>query len=263
MHLDVVDLKAFYYRTQLGRVAQRAVREKIGQFWPSVRNETLAGFGFAVPVLRPFLGQARRVICLMPGQQGVLPWPEGQANISVLCGETTWPLPTGFVDRLVVMHGLETSDCVGELLDEMWRVLAPGGRALFIVPNRSGLWSRRDVTPFGFGRPYSLKQLETQLQAHRFLPERHMAALFSPPSARRFWLKAAPVWERMGQAISTHLAGGVLLVEASKQVYAPSERGTPVSVRRPLRVLEGIGGPSPEPVSSHRGTNRLPGRRIR
>ena len=39
-------------------------------------------------------------------------------------------------------------------------MLAPGGRVVFIVPNRSGLWARRDVTPFGYGRPYSLGQLE-------------------------------------------------------------------------------------------------------
>ena len=29
MHLDVVDLRNFYYRTQLGRVAQRAIRDKV------------------------------------------------------------------------------------------------------------------------------------------------------------------------------------------------------------------------------------------
>ena len=29
------------------------------------------------------------------------------------------------------------------------------------MPNRSGLWARRDVTPFGFGRPYSFGQLES------------------------------------------------------------------------------------------------------
>ena len=63
---------------------------------------------------------------------------------------------------------------------------APGGRALFIVPNRGGLWARRDATPFGFGRPYTLSQLEAQLRAHDFLPERDVAALFQPPTSKRF-----------------------------------------------------------------------------
>lgn len=249
MHLDVVDLKAFYYRTALGRVAQRAIRGQVREFWPSTRGETIAGFGFAVPVLRPFLAQSRRVMAFLPAQQGVMPWPDGEPNICVLCEENNWPIQAGFIDRLVVLHGLETSDRPGPLLDEIWRVLAPGGRVLFIVPNRSGLWARRDATPFGYGRPFSLGQLEAQLQQHRFVPERHRAALFSPPSQKRFWLKMSGLWESAGRAIGTQLAGGVLLVEASKQIYAPTSGGSPEAARRPLRVLAGIGAPSPEPAS--------------
>ena len=253
MHLDVVDLKAFYYRTPLGRAAQKAIRDKVVAIWPRASGETVAGFGFAAPMLRPFLGDARRVISLMPGPQGVMPWPEGGDNFSVLCEETQWPVPTGFIDKLVVLHGLETSEQPSQLLDEIWRVLAPGGRVLIIVPNRSGLWARRDATPFGFGRPYSLKQLETQLQRHRFLAERHLAALFAPPSQKRFWLRAAPVWEKFGQKISGHLASGVFMIEASKQNYAPSQRGTAVRARSPLRVLGGIARPAPEPASRQEG----------
>jgi SAM-dependent methyltransferase len=153
MHLDVVELRNFYYRTQLGRVAQRAIRDTVAKTWPDARGQTVVGFGFAVPVLLPYLAEARRIVGLMPGQQGVMPWPAGMENVSVLCEETHWPISTGFVDRLVVMHGLETSGHPAALLDECSRVLGPGGRALFVVPNRSGLWARADGTPFGFGRP--------------------------------------------------------------------------------------------------------------
>ncbi len=108
----------------------------------------------------------------MPGPQGVMPWPPGGPNVSVLCEETLWPIETGQVDKLVVLHGLDTTERTAALLEEAWRVLGPGGRALFIVPNRAGLWSRRDRTPFGFGRPYSLGQLETALRGQGFFPER-------------------------------------------------------------------------------------------
>ncbi|MGB3146305.1 MAG: methyltransferase domain-containing protein, partial [Paracoccaceae bacterium] len=155
MHLDVLDLRNFYYRTPLGRVAQKAVRDKVCSLWPEAKSLTVAGYGFAVPMLRPYLAEARRVIALMPAPQGVMPWPAGLPNVSVLSEETRWPIETGMIDRLLVMHGLETSDHPAQLLDECWRVLGPGGRALFIVPNRSGLWARADATPFGYGRPYS------------------------------------------------------------------------------------------------------------
>jgi SAM-dependent methyltransferase len=243
MHLDVLDLRNFYYRTNLGRAAQRAIREQMLAIWPPAAGETVAGFGFAVPLLRPYLAEARRVVALMPGPQGVMPWPAGQPNVSVLCEETLWPLQSGEVDKLVVLHGLETSENPSRLLEECWRVLAPGGHVLFIVPNRGGLWARRDRTPFGFGRPYTLTQLETQLQRHAFLPERHRAALYQPPSDRRFWLRSGEMWEKLGRKVSSSYAGGVLLVEATKRVWARPP-GEPERVRRPLRVLDGLPQPA-------------------
>lgn len=249
MHLDVLNIKSFYYRTKLGRAAQAAIRGRLLALWPEAKGQTVVGYGFAVPLLRPYLREARRVVALMPGQQGVMAWPEAGSNVSVLCEETQWPLPTGIADKLVVMHGLETCENPGELLEECWRILGPGGRVVFIVPNRSGLWARRDRTPFGFGRPYSLGQLETQLLRHRFEPERHQSALFTPPSGRRFWLRMAPMLEGLGLRLPTYLAGGVLIVEASKQLHMPRRSGLKESVRTPLEVLGGIAGARPKPAA--------------
>lgn len=248
MHLDVVDLRNFYYRTGLGRAAQRAIRDQVLALWPEAAGQTVVGYGFAVPLLRPYLADARRVIGLMPGPQGVMPWPLGLPNVSVLCEETLWPLETGHVDRLILMHGLETSENPSAVLDECWRVLGPGGRALIIVPNRAGLWSRRDATPFGFGRPYSLTQLETQIKRHSFLPERHRAALFQPPSHKRFWLKTGRLWENSGRRISMYFAGGVIMLEMSKRVHAPTSPGLKDVVRKPLQVLDGIKKPEPKVI---------------
>jgi hypothetical protein len=247
MHLDVLDLRNFYYRTQLGRVAQRAIRDQVVKHWPPAPGETVLGFGFAVPLLRPYLAEARRVIGLMPGPQGVMPWPAGMANVSVLCEDTAWPVATGLVDRLILMHGLDTSEQPSAILDEAHRVLAPAGRAMVIVPNRIGLWSRSDATPFGFGRPYTVAQLEAQLKLHGFTPERSQSVLFAPPSSTRFWLRTADFWESFGRKMPW-LAGGVLIVEATKQVYAPSRGGLRAVVKKPLRVLEGVGKGAPEPA---------------
>ena len=60
MHLDVVDLRSFYYRTQLGRVAQRAIRDQLVAVFPPTPGQTVVGFGFAVPLLRPYLQDAAR-----------------------------------------------------------------------------------------------------------------------------------------------------------------------------------------------------------
>ncbi|SIS90038.1 methyltransferase domain-containing protein [Phaeovulum vinaykumarii] len=252
MHLDVLDLRDFYYRTQLGRAAQKAVRNRVLSLWPADADvlgaSTVVGFGFAVPLLRPYLGVARRVIGLMPGQQGVMPWPAGQPNVSVLCEETRWPLETGMADRVVVMHGLETSDQPTALLNEAARVLGPGGRALLIVPNRAGLWAPREGTPFGCGRPYTLGQLDAQARAAGFVPERHSGALYIPPSGRRFWLRSSAMWEDLGARISGLLVAGVVILEVSKQVQMQRPSGLGAAVRRPLKILEGVGQGVPRPT---------------
>ncbi|WP_372884079.1 class I SAM-dependent methyltransferase [Shimia sp.] len=245
MYLDVQDLRNFYYRSALGRAAQKAVRDETLDLWPEAKGQSVVGYGFAVPLLRPYLAEARRVIGLMPAPQGVMPWPAGMANVAALCEETLWPIETGRVDRLVMMHGLENCDRPGDLLTEANRVLGPGGRALFIVPHRAGLWSRSDKTPFGFGRPYSTSQLEAQLRQHGFMPERHRTTLFQPPSHRRFWRRTGPLWESVGKTVSPVMAGGVLMVEASKRVHAPSGPGLREAVRKPLGVLAPKPGTAP------------------
>ena len=51
-------------------------------------------------------------------------------------------------DRILLVHMLEWSEKPLDLLHELWRVLAPNGRLLLVVPNRRGLWARVDIKPF-------------------------------------------------------------------------------------------------------------------
>lgn len=253
MHLDVQDLRNFYYRGPLGRAAQKVMRDALAMWWPQATGETLVGYGFAVPLLRPYLDQARRVLALMPGPQGVMSWPQGMANISVLVEPAMWPLGTGMVDKLVVLHGLECTDHPGALLDECWRVLGPGGRAVFILPNRAGLWSQSDKTPFGFGQPYTTGQLEVALLRHGFSIERSLSTLYQPPSVRPIWRKLAPLMEGAGAHLPVLKAGGVVMVEVSKQVFAP-RGGVTVTRRARLPRLAGVAQPVVrDPVTKRQG----------
>jgi SAM-dependent methyltransferase len=250
MHLDVHLLRDFYYRSELGRAAQKGVRDQVVELWGEARGLTVAGYGFAVPLLRPFLDHATRVIGLMPGPQGVMHWPVDGANHSVLVDEARWPLANDSVDRLVMLHGLETSDRPAALLDEAHRVLAPQGRALIIVPSRAGFWARRDATPFGFGRPYSRRQIERLLTECGFEPSGHTSALFFPPFEHHFWLRSARSIERLGHRYALERLGGVLLVEAIRRDTAPTRPGLRAPARRPLAVLEGVPQGSAQPAWS-------------
>jgi SAM-dependent methyltransferase len=265
MHLDVTELRDFHYRSALGRAARRVLRDEVLRLWPEAKGQTVAGFGFAVPLLRPYLADARRVMALMPGPQGVMPWPHGQANVALLCEETLWPLSTGFVDKLIVMHGLEVSEQPAALLEECWRVLGPGGRAIFVVPNRAGIWSRTDATPFGFGRPYTMGQLETVLRRHRFVIERGISTLYQPPSVQKLWRKVGSVMESAGRHLPLLAAGGILVVEVAKQVAQPTrgatvaERRRPIPVGLPMPATRGAAQPRVQ-VASARGSWSVSGR---
>ncbi len=247
MHLDVQDLRNFYYRQKLGRSVQRVIRQEVLRLWPDVSGQTVAGFGFAIPLLRPFLSKSRRVIALMPGPQGVMAWPSPQDNVSVLCGEASWPIDTGHIDRLIVLHGLETSDDQNAVLSEAFRVLGPGGKAIFIVPNRVGLWSRSDTTPMGYGRPYTSGQLETQLKIQRFLPEKSLTALYQPPSFKRRWQRLGGVFERFGRRVP-FLAGGMLILEASKRVHPTKGSKISNAAKKSMVVLGGLAGGKTKPA---------------
>ncbi|MBK4217751.1 methyltransferase domain-containing protein [Paracoccus caeni] len=265
MHHDIEDLRRFYYQRSLGRVVQRILRDRLVERWPAAATNgmNVAGFGFAAPMLRPYLATARRVTALMPGPQGVMAWPAGMANHSVLCDETAWPIETGSIDRLVLLHGLETSDHPAALLAEAWRVLGPGGRMIVMAPNRAGLWAASDRTPFGLGRSYTVGQLDTQMRRAGFQREWYAPAVYIPPSDRRFWLGSAQMWERTGKKISRMLIAGVVMIELTKQSRTPAGRGVKVQVPNPLDILDGVGIPRPgrAPVAQSGVVDREPGER--
>ena len=110
------------------------------------------------------------------------------------------------------------SDDPEGLLREVWRVLAPSGRVMAVIPNRRGVWTRTDTTPFGHGRPYSRSQITQLLRQTWFTPAAWGEALFLPPVGKGWFLRSAMAWERVGAALSLPFAG-VHIVEATKQVY--------------------------------------------
>ena len=217
MHSDVVDLRDFY-ASRLGQVSRHLIRRRVRALWPNVAGETVLGLGYAIPYLRQFRDEAERVIAFMPAAQGVLKWPTARPALATLIDEFSMPLPDAAVDRILLVHALEMSDDPERLLREVWRVLAPSGRLIAVIPNRRGVWTRTDATPFGHGRPYSRAQITQLLRQTWFTPAAWDEALFMPPVGNGWFLRSAMAWERVGAALSLPFAG-VHIVEATKQVY--------------------------------------------
>ena len=142
---------------------------------------SVAGLGYGTPYLERFRDGARRCLALMPAEQGVVVWPgEGRCS-ATLVDVQMLPLPDGAIDRLLLAHALEAADRPDALLEELWRITAPEGRVIVIVPSRRGVWARADSTPYGQGLPYSKSQLRDLLHRAEFSPIFWGEALYAPP----------------------------------------------------------------------------------
>lgn len=251
MWTDVIDLNEFY-RSPLGHVANRVLRRRIRAIWPDVRGMAILGLGYATPYLRQFRNEAERVMAIAPASQGVIPWPANEPGQVALAYETELPLPDLSVDRLLMVHAVESSEQLRAMMREAWRVLKGNGRLLAVVPNRTGIWARSERTPFGCGHPYSAGQIKRLLRDSLFTPGDTARALYVPPIGGRIVLKAAPAAERVGEKMFQTFAG-VLLIEATKQVYSATP-GKVVEHRRRFVVLPG-GAPAAQNIVRHDRTD--------
>ena len=240
---DVVDLRDFY-ESHLGQVARHTIRRSIRSLWPDIHGQSILGLGYATPYLRQFSGEAERVIACMPAGQGVLHWPSEGPSAVTLADETELPLPDYSIDRVLVVHGLESTEYLPGMLQEIWRVLTGNGRLLIVVPNRRGIWARIERTPLGWGHPYSRSQLSRLLRNNLFTPTRTERALYIPPIRSRTLLRSSMAWERIGRRWFQTFSG-VIVVEAGKQLYAPGmQRERPRRRRGVVVPLPQIVGPA-------------------
>jgi SAM-dependent methyltransferase len=225
MRPEIEELRAFYASRQ-GQLARRLIVTQLRALWPDLAGHTVLGVGYAPPFLAVF-DEARATLAAMPTVQGCHRWPEDGPCRTLLAREEELPLVDGSVDRVLLVHALESTPQVSRMLREVWRVLADGGRLLAIVPNRTGSWCWSERTPFGHGQPYSSGQLARLLESHLFTPRATAGALWMPPVRSRLVERLTIPGERLGRRFVPTL-GGVVIVEAEKRIHV----GHPVMVER-------------------------------
>lgn len=242
MFTDIIELREFY-KSPRGQTAAAAVGQLLRAYLPPGGESQTAVYGYAPPSAVP---APDRTIALMPSPQGVAVWPDdGGVNRAALVEDGALPLPDQSLDNLILMHALEACGNAPALLRECWRVLKGSGRLLIVVPNRRGLWARAEATPFGRGSPYSATQLRMQLRQAQFVAEQWQRTLFVPPFKSRTLLATAPLWEQLGTRLAPTF-GGIIVLAASKQLYAPTGRVETSGIRQMLK--SSISAP-PQPVS--------------
>lgn len=248
MHTDIVELRSFYH-CPLGQRTAHAIAMALSSVWHPLPNERLLGLGYTRPWLERFEAGTERTLAFMPARQGAARWPRSGTSRSALVYEEELPLNDAAVDRILVVHALEFADDPREMLVELWRVLAPNGRLVMVVPNRRGMWAQFDNTPFGDGRPFSRHQLNRSLRECNFTPSAETEALMFPPFERRLLSRFSNQIEQFGKRFLP-IFGGVLVVEAQKRLY----QGLPVAERQSRRVFVPVLSPQGSTRNSQRRT---------
>jgi SAM-dependent methyltransferase len=235
MAVDILDLMRFY-DSPLGQVVVRVVGRRIAEAWGETRGRRILGLGYAVPFLAR-TAECERMIALMPARQGVVHWPDPARSATAMADPTCLPLHEGSFDRVLVVHALEEEPEPLELLDEVARILAPEGRALFVCPNRRGLWARMDSTPFGHGQPFSRKQIRRMLEGTLLEATAWQEVLYVPPLPNAAMLRSAGAWEGLGRRLSLPFAG-LHLVETTRRQHRliPARSARRRAKRQPVLV---------------------------
>lgn len=212
---------AAFYASPTGVAAARLLAQRLRALWPSLRGQAVLGIGYTTPYLALWSVEASRSIALSPAPlAGDAPPGVGAPLVAE---DAAMPFHDLFFDRILLIHGLESTENARRLLREVWRVLKDDGRLLVVAPNRRGLWAHAEHTPFGHGQPYSPGQVTRLLERHLFRVERRDSALYMPPYSP--FLRAGGAWEAAGRAVWPARHAGLAIVEARKDLLAAQPAG--------------------------------------
>lgn len=222
MRPDIQTLQ-HYYAGAAGRKVQLRLNDVIAPLLTRHKQARLLGLGYAAPFLEGVAEHTERVVLAMQASQGVVRWPPLGGNSACLVDDKNLPFADSMFDQVLVAHALEFAGPAQRMLRELWRILAPGGTLLFIVPNRTSFHMLTSNSPFANGEPYTRQQLFSVLTD----------ALFQP----LLWQTALTLPSLMGghgvdRIISQAGLGGVHIVKVSKQVGATPSATAPAGGRR-------------------------------
>lgn len=245
MRPSVAELRS-YYATRDG---QRVARQLASTVAPAIRRgptARLLALGYCAPLLRGLSpAQLERLALVLPEGAGVRHWPRGKPNCAVQADEAALPFTEALFDQALLAHSLEFAEAPRKLLRELWRVLAPAGELVLVVPNRLGLWTHFEATPFGQGHPWGKGALSRLLQDSMFEPVSCRTALVAPPVRGLRWLDRplTRVARRFGgiHFVLARKTDGLAATMVGKAEAAPvvaTASGLPVAVETPRRQEE-------------------------
>jgi SAM-dependent methyltransferase len=246
MWLDARSLEAFY-ATPWGALVGDSLAGYVQTLWGSLAQQHLLAVGYPLPVLDRLDPKPEQCFVALPQRMGHVSWPaeplhetpEARAhrcNRTLMIKGGALPFRDSSLDRILLLHQMEFSHDIPALTSELYRVLHDQGEVLMIVPNRAGLWSRSERSPFGYGQPFTPGQINGQLKGAGFETFTLHGGLYFPPRNSRLVRRHARRWDQLGGRWAK-LVAGVLIVQARK---AKARRPRKVEHQDALRRIRGL-----------------------
>ncbi len=208
-----------YYASEAGQRVQARVQQLMMPLLAQRAQDRVLGLGYCGPYLQLLHGKVERVILGHPALQGYEAWPKGKPNCVVQVDDKSLPFPDAMFDQVVAIHALEYAEPVRKTLREIWRVLAPQGRLLLVVPNRTSLLALLDNSPFGNGRPFSAGQLDQLLTDAMYTPLVHVRGLALPG------LTGGTKTDRLMMRLMPRFAGVHIVLAQKADGFSPTGLG--------------------------------------
>lgn len=157
-------------------------------------------------------------IDISPAMLAVAREKSAGSNIVYLEGDMTLlPLPDASFDAVVCFTALEFVAKPEKALEEMWRVLKPGGRLIVGVLNRRSSWARRRKGKgvFAHAHFYSVEELEQLLWKLNPCRVKWQGVIYFPPELPSWLFSLVPLFEFLGRLFFKPSAA-VLIFRADK-----------------------------------------------
>ena len=170
-----------FYQRAIGRAAADRIRERLHDLWGTCSGEDMLGIGYTTPLIPLWENSARCIVSVVPSEMGESPYTGARGGIVVLAPEDRFPFADGSFDRIVLLHALEEAENPRLLMREAWRLLAPEGRIVFATTNRRSFWATTETHAFGYGRPWTRRQLIRYVSDSLFTVTASTTAVHMPP----------------------------------------------------------------------------------
>ena len=232
MDISASDIYSFY-QSKLGGLVKRIIRQKIISSIDKSKHSDVCGYGYVSPYLS-FINKhfhQSNVLEFRPDFFNQVVQERVDFNQKFI-HEYFLPLEPSMVDIVISTHLLEFVEKPQSSIEEIWRILRPNGYFISVLPRRSGIWTRYDNNPFGFGRSYSSAQFKNLISDYFVLDEKN-SFLHFPPWSHYLNYKFYQTFENLGNKLFPYM-GGLMFCVCKKIVYA---KKTSISKKIPIKNI--------------------------